>query len=483
MEREVEQLRRTHDDLQMKSKRQRGILEELRDTVKDLELDSQRPHMEDNEYTRNIRNLENKLDKAMIKYNEAQSIRKTYEQIVKRLKEERVGFDNQLAAIERTLAAKGRDYEELLLLAGDANHARETALGELDRVRAGYEEERRKRERDLRERHQVVQLRRQMLERIKHREKLRQDMDDLGEEEEKDTNLAIESATQRMIADERIQARNKIDVFENAFRKIKEATGVSDVNEVIQKIVSQESTTENLIVLTKENQGKIEALNEQRRKVKLNLEDIKYSGLGGGHRRKTVDDHEEQLASSSARLERSRLKYERLSKLITAMKAGVGHLQDKLEAVRDEMGGKKLDVGDETVAEVLRECELCLINIIRRIRANDDDRKRAELTGAAPKMSESMSPGGHPQYANEEENVVAIRPFNQRINLSLDDEEGGFYMDDNGPDLDDEELTRDKVKRASTNILNSVDKRKRKGAAKDKKNKTTGSAAMEAEGL
>ena len=32
----------------------------------------------------------------MIKYNEAQSIRKTYDQIVKRLKEERVNFDNQV---------------------------------------------------------------------------------------------------------------------------------------------------------------------------------------------------------------------------------------------------------------------------------------------------------------------------------------------------------------------------------------------------
>ena len=41
---------------------------------------------------RQIRTLENRLDKAMIKYNEAQSIRKTYDQIVKRLKEERVNF-------------------------------------------------------------------------------------------------------------------------------------------------------------------------------------------------------------------------------------------------------------------------------------------------------------------------------------------------------------------------------------------------------
>ena len=74
---------------------------------------------------------------AMIKYNEAQSIRKTYEQIVKRLKEERIGFDNQLAALERTFTAKQRDYEELLLLSGDANHAREVAQQELERVRGG----------------------------------------------------------------------------------------------------------------------------------------------------------------------------------------------------------------------------------------------------------------------------------------------------------------------------------------------------------
>lgn len=80
---------------------------------------------------RTIRILENRLDKVMIKYNEAQSIRKTYEQIVKRLKEERVGYDNQLAAIERSLKGKERDFEELLLLQHDATHAKELAQAEL----------------------------------------------------------------------------------------------------------------------------------------------------------------------------------------------------------------------------------------------------------------------------------------------------------------------------------------------------------------
>lgn len=48
---------------------------------------------------RTIRILENRLDKIMIKYNEAQSIRQTYEEVAKRLNEERVGYDSQLAAI------------------------------------------------------------------------------------------------------------------------------------------------------------------------------------------------------------------------------------------------------------------------------------------------------------------------------------------------------------------------------------------------
>eukprot|EP00957_Ditylum_brightwellii_P025427 1923011-Ditylum_brightwellii.AAC.1 len=56
------------------------------------------------------------------------------------------------------------------------------------------------------------------------------------------------------------ELETKLDIYESAFRKIKEATGVSDVNEVIQKIIGQESTTENLVSLTKQNQGKIEDL-------------------------------------------------------------------------------------------------------------------------------------------------------------------------------------------------------------------------------
>ena len=50
-----------------------------------------------------VRILENRLDKAMIKYNEAISIKKTYEIILKRLREERIAYDKQLEAMETAI--------------------------------------------------------------------------------------------------------------------------------------------------------------------------------------------------------------------------------------------------------------------------------------------------------------------------------------------------------------------------------------------
>jgi len=47
-----------------------------------------------------IRILENRLDKGMMKFNEAMSIKKTYEIILKRLREERIAYEKQLEGLE-----------------------------------------------------------------------------------------------------------------------------------------------------------------------------------------------------------------------------------------------------------------------------------------------------------------------------------------------------------------------------------------------
>jgi len=88
---------------------------------------------DDHPQMRTIRVMENRLDKAMIKFNEAMSIKKTYELILKRLKEERIGYDNQLTAIEESLKGKSQDIQELVSLSVDANFAKDQAEADLKR--------------------------------------------------------------------------------------------------------------------------------------------------------------------------------------------------------------------------------------------------------------------------------------------------------------------------------------------------------------
>lgn len=508
---QLNKVRKQHDDVRHRVQSQSALLEELKDEVKDLELESKKPSLEDTPETRKIRMLENRLDKAMIKYNEAQSIRKTYEQIVKRLKEERIGFDNQLAAIERALGAKQHDYEELVLLSSDATHAREMILQELEKARGQYEDEKRQREKELREKQQYVKIRLEMSQRLDKRDKQRLDVmtresGDLSPEEEKHLKsaLAMTVMQQGMAVEEKKEHRSKIDIFESAFRKIKEATGVSDVNEVIQKITSQESTTDNLINLSKENQARLEQLQFEHANLKARVEELKYSGSGGGHRRKMVDDHEQNLVLASAKLERAKLKYERLAKVLIGVKAGVEHLVDKLESVRDD--DQVVVVTDETIVDALQESEMTLVRLLNQIKVVAGGSQQtahssgsAGSTAAAKKKEGSfmqlstMRGSGTSNAMSEvsENDMLVSRPYNQRIALpgdgltreemEHDDAMGGggsMMLDD-----PEEALSRDRVKKASTQVILAQDKKKKRVLKKRVKDNLNDSSDEDIPGL
>jgi hypothetical protein len=64
-----------------------------------------------------------------------------------------------LAAIEQSLKGKEHDFEELLLLSHDANHAKEVADAELRKFEARIQEKRELRDNEVKEQKKVVELR------------------------------------------------------------------------------------------------------------------------------------------------------------------------------------------------------------------------------------------------------------------------------------------------------------------------------------
>ena len=72
--------------------------------------------------------------------------------------------------------------------------------------------------------------------------------------------------------------KQKLNDYEEAFRRINEATGVSDVNEIIQKFTTQDETSKSLSDLKQEYIDKIEVLTQEKYIIKEQLDDLKYSG-------------------------------------------------------------------------------------------------------------------------------------------------------------------------------------------------------------
>jgi len=451
LEQQVQELRRKHDDVRHQCQFRQKELDTMQDKLKDLEKEMSKLKDDDTPLTRNIRTLENRLDKAMIKYNEAQSIRKTYEQIVKRLKEERIGFDNQLAAIERTLKAKEKDLEELVLMSHDAQHAKEVAKAELLKLEHQLMEEKKQREKELADRRALVQQKVEMNQRMEKRDKMRREMamveggeqgGDAGDASLKKTmfSTAFHSALNEHVMEEE---QKKITTYEEAFRKIKDATGVSDVNEVIQKFLTQDETHNNLVVMTKEAQARIDALNEEKAQAKAKVEEIKYSGTGSLGSRRIVDEFESHLSEATSKCERNKQKYERIAKILINVKSGVEHLADKLEPITVEQ--EAVVMTDSTVVEVLAQCEAKLMRLMDSVE------------GDQPSLEQDAQ--GQEKLMTSQE--IEMPAYNIRIQIPHDaDDDSG---DDDMEEDDQEDVPdRDQVKKYSSLMMEKANKKQKR---------------------
>ena len=164
-------------------------------------------------------------------------------------------------------------------------------------------------------------------------------------------NQFDQSITQQRSEEE----QEKLNQYEEAFRKIKEATGVSDVQEVIQKFITQEDTHRSLVEMTKEAETKIDQLNSEKNDLKSKVEELKYSGSGQLGSRRIVDEFETHLTEAQHQCDNNRQKYERVAKIVINVKAGIEHLYDKMSIFKSDM--QQISMSDETVVDILKQCE------------------------------------------------------------------------------------------------------------------------------
>jgi chromosome segregation ATPase len=180
--------------------------------------------------TKQIKILENRLEKALQKFNEALAHNKQLRETIDNLRRERVVFDQIYKKLERELAEKRAEMAEIIDAANDAYAARDQAQEEMARLKKRADQEQMNFEEEWKQLGALIEEDRKRKSDFMKRDKGDQSHAPRGdmtiEEENKlkrrvvkgNWNIAKDKAAQQMSLD-------KVKSYEEAFERIKAATG------------------------------------------------------------------------------------------------------------------------------------------------------------------------------------------------------------------------------------------------------------------
>lgn len=334
-----------------------------------------------------IRSLENRLDKCLIKHNEVNAIRRTYETLLERLQQEQAGFDTQLAAMEKTLQNKEKDLADLNSLANDAANGRDRAKAEVLQLKTQISKERRAQKKDIEERRAFVDSKRELLEK---RSRRLQEKIEKGEERRLHARMALGSSHKKKI---RVTAQKQLQPEDveweqcqrEAYNRLKETTMSSNVAEVVFKLKERQSANEQLqltlneakemdLVLKEEraklqqewdelqqqNGGTPRALTQQQQQSVPGVGKEEFNSTGGSAqergglsvpntaeqralvRRRVLEEFESHLTDRKNELSETLRLQDALGQMLVDVDAGVHHLAEKLGINRDVISSASL---------------------------------------------------------------------------------------------------------------------------------------------
>ncbi len=163
--------------------------------------------------------------------------------------------------------------------------------------------------------------------------------------------------------------------------------------------------------------------------------------------------------------ERSKNNYDRISTILISAKSGIKHIHDRVEKIASELIDEKIDFEESNPASSLWTIGNVLTELLARIR----EREMNALHDFGPPTNNNNHEYEE-KLSSEDfiiENISHARPFNQRV-LLPSAKDDIYEMDINKRevfgDLDEEELSRDIVKKASTQILRAANRANKKAS-------------------
>ena len=168
----------------------------------------------------------------------------------------------------------------------------------------------------------------------------------------------------------------------------------------------------------------------------------------------------------SSQFERIKGQFDCLALVIVSIKAGVEHLREKLGSLPDEFDVEHVIITENTLPDVIRSSGDMLVEVHTRTKENELKMHLIIQDSKFTKLRRSASHGRNFQTRRPlTSGVTEDRPFNQRISLPSAKEMSAFDPESDAEtgfgDVDvEEEISRDGVKKASSNIIATEERKK-----------------------
>ncbi|KAK5866439.1 hypothetical protein PBY51_020630 [Eleginops maclovinus] len=383
-----------------------------------------------------LRALENSLEKTQFKCKEAENIMINYQKLKSHLQDESLTFQGQLDSLEAEILKHREELHDMQIMNNNAQLSKEAAKADLQQLEECLYKERKDRERIIASYRKKVEERKAQAEKIDRRaQRTAMQPDELSSEAQR--------SSPRIGGEE----EKVISTFEEAFRRIKEATGVTDIQEIVERFISQKETHQHLEKLKGENETVLQELKEQKELLDQRFQDMKYSGEAQlSSDRQMLEDCELQLQAQQQRCDADKERLEWLVKALSTVRAGVEHLADKLQHItlsEDTVAEVSPD-SDEFVLELMTQCELKLKVLHEELHGKD-------LSAIMKEMEEEefyvRIEGKLPEY-----NTRVKLPEDQRLDL--------FNDEDDSEEDEADVISREALKRQSQMIIESKSKKK-----------------------
>lgn len=360
------------------------------------------------------------------------------------MQEESLTFQSQLDLLEAEILRQRQELKELQMVNKEAVASREMARVELQRQEEEFHRERREREAILQEYKRKAEERRLFAERDRRVQRVALP----GEDTPVETQLVASGQEEEKM----------IRTYQEAFQKIKEATGVTDTQEVVKRFVAQGETHQHLEELKSENEKTLVRLKEEKERLQEVFQELKYSGeakLSSGQQ--VLEELQTHLQKEEKRRDKCKEDLEKMTKILSNAKSGLEHLTTKVQHIkvpRSHFPAKDLSPqSDEYVLDLLDTTEKKLQKLLEELDGQD-------IAAALKQMEED-------EFQAKIEGKLPS--YNVRIPLPAATKEDTFEDEEDSGEDEGDVVTRAALKRQSQQIVES--KTKRKSRPKKKKGK------------